>query len=127
MGAIPPGYADAGKSVPLARHAPGLPIVNHQARDLFLHFFPPTKKLAADAPPPDPTSSEKAPLSDEADRLALADGFAALVPDGRYSVAALQGFLMTHKGDPAGAVATFPAWTPPSASKAGTPPRWVGR
>jgi hypothetical protein len=78
-----------------------------QAHDLFLNFFPEHK-----VQPTDPLASrlEKHNLPQNDRRLQLADAFAAAVPEEKYSVAALQGFLMGFKGQPERAVEAFPMW-----------------
>src|SRR4051812_46735114 len=74
-----------------------------QAHDLFLNFFPEpesqrTSKLSK--------STEKQTVP-HTERLQLADAFGSVVPEGKYSVAALQGFLMSFKGQPERAVQRF--------------------
>lgn len=41
---------------------------------------------------------------------ALAKGFAAAIPAGRYSIAQLQGYLLSSKNDPEGALAGIGPW-----------------
>ncbi|CCG81549.1 putative BCS1-like ATPase [Taphrina deformans PYCC 5710] len=47
----------------------------------------------------------------------LAGDFAARVEEGRFSIAALQGYLMTHKDDPRAAIAHIGEWTERLATK----------
>lgn len=86
-----------------------------QARDLFLHFFPPPK-LHVSTSDQSQKTEDKSEITEELDRIQLAQQFADCIPDGRYSVAALQGFLMGYKGQPGKAVEVFPTWVPPTSS-----------
>jgi len=82
---VRPGRVDAQFEFGLASR--------EQVRKLFLHFYHDTAEAAA--PPA---------LED------LASQFAAVVPAVTFSIAAIQGYLILHRRDPAGAVANVAAF-----------------
>ncbi|KAN0062980.1 hypothetical protein ACQY0O_004805 [Thecaphora frezii] len=87
-----------------------------QMLDLFTRWYEQLAKPPT-APQLSPGGEEKAqPLSanevllDYAELRNLATTFVEQVPEGRFSVAAIQGFLLLHKGDPHAAVEGVQAW-----------------
>lgn len=82
---VRPGRVDAQFEFGLASR--------EQVRKLFLHFYHGTAEAAA------------APALD-----VLAGQFAAAVPAATFSIAAIQGYLILHRRDPAAAVANAAAF-----------------
>ncbi|RDB18320.1 Mitochondrial chaperone BCS1 [Hypsizygus marmoreus] len=77
-----------------------------QASALFRRFFGRSPTL----PTIDSSSDEKTAALPPSSIGAQAQTFASSVPEHEFSTAELQGFLLRHKKDPAGAVACIGAW-----------------
>ena len=103
-----------------------------QARGLFLHFFP---AEADEVLLPDAESEKMQPRLTDAARLGLADAFSktlyptdsSLAVGGNngtsVSMAALQGYLLRYKEDPAGAVQGAAEWAATLANKSRQRPK----
>lgn len=78
----------------------------------FLRFFEKRFISANDNPRPAaaPSFVKEAPILTEEETLALADKFADAIPETTFSLAQVQGFLLTKKTDPIGVVEGVTAW-----------------
>src|ERR1700749_3017581 len=79
-----------------------------QAKRLFSSFFPPTPSQPNQADSESPHFRSVALTADEA--FALEERFSEAIPEGVFSVASLQGFLLKYKDKPSVAVELAPEW-----------------